>query len=313
MDEDAAEAIARGAAFLMAQQDELGAFETPAGHFSVGISAIAGLALVSLEDDLSDPALSECVELCQRFFADIQEENGYLAPGDHGSMYEHAFAAMFLAECVRTHPHDMSAIEPTDRAVSLIVESQHANGSWHYQPGSTTRGDSTATACQLVALTWAERAGLEVPDETVAAATEYLLSCQNDDGGFSYMGPPTLNASGMARTANVLAALRLVAGIDDDAVMAADDYFDSHRDALLLNSGSHVHYGRFFAAQAAIQRNADEDSDDWYQKMVDELIEDQNEDGSWVSISWGHEGNVYNTSLALYILQLPYAVSDNTE
>jgi len=86
--------------------------------------------------------------------------------------------------------------------------------------------DISVTACQLNALLAAKAAGLEVNPNIVAKAIEYVRSCQNPDGGFSYMARQQGGgSSGWPRSAAAVAVLihgdtRLV----DDALVRGIRY-----------------------------------------------------------------------------------------
>ena len=124
----------------------------------------------------------------------------------HGPMYGHGFATLFLGE-VYGMTGDESVKEKLQKAVRLIQKTQNREGGWRYQPVPYD-ADISVTICQVMALRAARDAGIKVEKDVIDKAIKYVRSCQNPDGGFSYMASQGGGGgSGFARSAAGVAAL----------------------------------------------------------------------------------------------------------
>ncbi len=68
----------------------------------------------------------------------------------------------------------------------LIEKTQNAEGGWRYNPVPAD-ADISVTICQIMGLRAARDSGINVNKETIDEAIKYVRSCQNPDGGFSYI------------------------------------------------------------------------------------------------------------------------------
>src|SRR5207248_9119043 len=87
----------------------------------------------------------------------------------HGPMYGHGFATMFLAEShgtVADRDLRKRVRDTLGRAVKVIIDAQNKEGGWRYQP-QPEQADMSVTVCQIMALRAARNAGVEVPKSTV--------------------------------------------------------------------------------------------------------------------------------------------------
>ena len=64
----------------------------------------------------------------------------------------------------------------------------------------------------------------------------------------------------------------------------------------------HYYYAHLYFSQA-MYLAGESDWDDYFPRMRDYLLSQQNDDGSWLG---DNVGKVYGTAVALVILQLPY-------
>jgi hypothetical protein len=234
----------------------------------------------------------------------------------HGPMYGHGFATLFLAESygMVTNKELREKLKGTlGRAVKLIITGQNSEGGWRYQPNSHD-ADLSVTICQIMALRAARNAGFSVPKKTVDRCTEYVKACQDllGGGGFRYQkhaGPP-----GFARTAAGVVALYSAGEYKSEAVDKGLKYLvDNCKPG---NNGGfprqnfhdfqlHYYYGHYYAAQAMWTAGG-RYWQDWYPAIREELLnhQDRNQaDGSWRDprIQCSH----YSTAMALIILQIP--------
>ena len=137
-----------------------------------------------------------------------------------------------------------------------------------------------------------------VPKEVIDNAMNYLVISTNSDGGIAYRA----KMAGPSRPAITAAAVCcwFNAGEYDNPLALRALEFAKDRIPVGQRIG-HWYYAHFYLAQALYLAGED-NWDDYFPKMRDELLRRQREDGSW------HDqvGATYSTSLALIILQLPY-------
>lgn len=118
-----------------------------------------------------------------------QRRNGSLNE-PQGTMYSHGLASLALCEAVAMTDNDRYSSEDrklrmaAQQAIDFIVQSQHQQGGWRYEPGQ--RGDTSVVGCQAMALQSGKLAGLRVPAETFAAVNRFLDSVSSDNYGATY-------------------------------------------------------------------------------------------------------------------------------
>src|SRR6185369_17089189 len=149
-------------------------------------------------------------------------ESGLLAAEtNHGPMYGHGFATLFLGEIYGMNPDDKRVRDALVRAVDLIVGTQNDEGGWRYNPVPYD-ADVSVTICQVMALRSARNAGIEVSKEVVDKAVEYVRKCQNPDGGFKYQLES--GASGWPRSAAGVATMYYAGIYKDEALDKGLEY-----------------------------------------------------------------------------------------
>jgi hypothetical protein len=292
-------AVQKGLAWLASMQAADGSYGSTSNYGRhVGLTGLAGLALMS---DGSVPGRGKYgtqIEGCINFILSCSSESGLLAAEtSHGPMYGHGFAALFLAEVygMTNHPRIDEALH---KAVRLIVNTQNQQGGWRYQPVRSD-ADISVTVCQVMALRAARNVGIYVPKSTVDAAIEYVKLSQNDDGGFRYM--LSSGSSAFARSAAGVAALQYAGLYRDRAIDAGLKYvvqFLPGRSA--ERNVGHYYYGHYYAAQAMFLAG-EEHWRTWYPAIRDEILGRQQPEGFWR----GQAGTEYGTAMALIILQMP--------
>jgi len=213
-------AIERGLTRLTAMQGDDGSFGGGRYGRHVGITAIAGLALLADGNLPGRGARGEAVQRALQFVLANTNEAGLLAADtSHGPMYGHGYATLFLGEVYGSAAAgvDTAKVRATlIRAVRLIVDCQNDEGGWRYHP-QPYDADLSVTITQIMALRSARNAGISVPKETIDRAVSYVRRCQNpEDGGFRYMLRG--GGSAYARSAAGVASLQYAGVYDDDAV-----------------------------------------------------------------------------------------------
>jgi hypothetical protein len=296
-DEDSgAIALSRGLSYLAARQKDDGSVGEERFRGGVGVTSLAGLALMAGE------AHTERVKRIAKFLLSCQKGDGFIvAEGARaGSMYDHGYATLFLAE------HEKAARDPGVRAklakaVELIVKSQGKDGGWRYSP-TPTDGDSSVTSCQLMALAAAKDAGVDVPAGTIAAAVGFLKRCQNPDGGFKYTMPGGTSAfprSAAALAASLAASKWTEPENQPDAVTGVGYLMTFVPQAGALPGNRPYFYHGAYYAEQALHRIGGDAWRRWHDAVRKNVIASQQADGSWADAVSGDLA----TSQACLILQ----------
>ncbi|MBI1830785.1 MAG: terpene cyclase/mutase family protein, partial [Planctomycetes bacterium] len=253
--------IDRSLAWLAGQQNRQdGSFGTGnyAGH--VAVTSLAGLALMAGGFQPGRGRFGENVTRAVEYIVRNCEDRN--TPGflnsprgfNHGPMYGHGFATLFLAEVygmVNTVGLRNDLRGCLGRAVRLILSSQNAEGGWRYNPRPHD-ADLSVTICQIMALRAARNAGLSVPRANRDRCVDYVRRCQGPDGGFRYQ--PFGGPSGFARTAAGVVALYSAGVYSDPAITRGLDYLNRFRPGggggMFGQPDFHYYYGHYYAVQA---------------------------------------------------------------
>jgi len=290
-------AVERALVWLAAKQAEDGSYGS-LSHYGphVGITGLCGLAMMSDGNTPGRGPYGQNVDRSLEFVLNHSSESGLLAAqSSHGPMYDHGFAALFLAEVygMSTRP-DLR--EKLRRAVRLVMQTQNEEGGWRYQPVRND-ADISVTVCQVMALRAARNTGIYVDKTVIDQATEYIKACQNPDGGFRYMLDS--GGSAFARSAAAVAALQYAGIYSGQEIDRGLEYVLRYLPPQDQSVG-HYFYGHYYAAQA-MYLGGDIYWNRWWPAIRSELLEKQAGDGSWP----GQAGPEYGTAMALIILQMP--------
>ena len=298
----AEKATRSGLVWLAEKQHDDGSLGNGPNRGNVAVSGFAGMAFMMSGSTPGRGEHGKKIDLCIDYILSRSQPSGFINGPDsaqHGPMYGHGFATMFLAECYGMTPRkEMKDV--LNRAVKLIVNCQNNEGGWRYFPQKMD-ADLSVTVCQIMALRAARNAGIVVPRETIDRAVAYVKKSQNPDGGFMYMlqgGPSEFPRSAAGITAMYSAGLFGTAEIDRglDYVM---QFIPSEKEQE-QRRGGYYFYGHYYAVQAMWQDGGKRFSR-WYPAVRDELIALQADDGSWQA----SEGNECGTAFACMILQIP--------
>jgi hypothetical protein len=305
-------AINQSLAWLAAQQAADGSFGTGNYRGNVAITSIAGLAFMSGGHQPGRGLYGDNVTRALRYIIGCESQNppgfiGVRGGFQHGPMYGHGFATLFLAEVygmVNEQPLRNELRGLLGRAVMVIRNSQNREGGWRYNP-QPQDADISVTICQIMALRAARNAGIAVPGRVASACTDYVKSCQDQaSGGFRYQpngGPP-----GFARTAAGVVALYSAGIYEGDAVNKGIDYLSKHlpgggAGGFMQGEAMHYFYGHYYAVQAMWIRGGAHFRR-WYPAIRDELLARRAAEGSWSQpLMCPH----FCTGMALIILQVP--------
>jgi hypothetical protein len=209
-------------------------------------------------------------------------------------MYGHGFATLALAELYgMTRRADLR--DKLEKAVTLILSTQNAEGGWRYQP-RVADADISVVICQIMALRAAANAGVPVPKDTTDRAIAYVKLCaNNNDGGFSYM--PSNRGSGQARTGAGVLALIVMGQRGSEECKRGLEYLLSKPPG---SRDGHVFYALYYCTQACYQAGGKYWTY-WYPKVSEYLLNTQRADGSW----YDGPGQSYATAMGILALQVP--------
>ena len=299
-------AVDKGLGWLAGRQNNNGGFSgMQAFGYSnnVAMTALAGLAFLEAGNLPGRGKYGKETQRCLDFILESCQDSGLIASdASQGPMYGHGFATLFLGE-IYGMTGDDTVKEKLQRAVKLIERTQNPEGGWRYQPAPLD-ADISVTICQVMALRSADEAGVYVSPEVRDKAIQYVLRCQNQDGGFSYMaGQGGYGGSGFPRSAAGCCVLYYSGAWDKygDQLKRGLDYvkrFTPGQGGSPRNEG-HYFYGYYYATQAMFLAGGEYWAT-FYPAIRDELIRSQ------IGDHWnGDFSEDYATAMALIILQMP--------
>ncbi len=284
----------RGLQYLVAAQNEEGSY---AGNYGSepATAAMAMMAMFAHGEDPNHGPFAKSIKRSLEFILkNVDEKTGYIGR----SMYNHGFGTLGLAEAYGA-VQDERIGPALKRATELILTSQEKNRfkAWRYGPDSQDADSSVSAAC-FVALIAARNAGLRVPDNAIDGALKFFTDCQNPaSGGIGYT-PGSGSHGGNATTAIGVAAFAYARRKDQPTFLKA---FAALKKTATESGGSYPFYGEYYASQALFQSDVKE-WEKWHDARVQQLIESQNEDGSWE----GSLGSPLSTSFGLLSVALTY-------
>jgi hypothetical protein len=216
-------------------------------------------------------------------------------------MYNHGIATIALAELYGETRHPAMR-QKLQGAIQLIVTSQsnegRHRGGWRYQP-KPGDADISVTVLQVVALRAAKNGGLDVPQQTIDDAVDYVKRCATgNSGGFAYQaggwGP------GYARTAAAIYSLQ-VCGLYADPMVAKGSEFVFNQKF----ERRHWTYGSNYAGPAQYMIGG-ETWQKWYDYMKQVLVPSVARTGDQCSWQDNEVGPVYATACYASILAMPW-------
>jgi len=298
--------IQKGLDWLVKQQNPDGSWGCwKADRPSVSVTSIACLALMSMGDTPNRGKYSEQINKAVTWLLKLSEQRRGEMIGDEnktglGPTFAHGMGTLFLAEVYgMTQREDVK--EKLERAVKWICERQNPDGGW----GDGGNSDLPITATMYMALRSSRGAGIEVPSKPFEKFEKYVLSCQNEDGGFSQFQ----NQHGRSMLYPSTAGLRLLYGLGKAGTKECDAATQ-----FVLKRGLGEDYGNrisewcflgsFYVDSALMIENGPA----WkayFPKTRDYLVKIQNADGSW-TIQYCSECRAFASALAVCTLAAPY-------
>src|SRR4051812_40397685 len=148
-----------------------------------GVTALALLAFLGSGNSHVHGPYQDNVRRGLDFLLRSQSTDGSLF-GDatlYAQMYCHSMATFALAES-QAITGDRRIADAVTKAVNFSLSAQNTStGGWRYRPGDT--GDSSQLGWQIMALTSAQRAGIEVPDQTWLRVERFLQTVRRGNAG----------------------------------------------------------------------------------------------------------------------------------
>jgi hypothetical protein len=283
----------------------------------VGVTALALMAFLSGGHLPGRGPYGKVVERGTDYILScVDPQDGYVS-FEGSRMYSHAFATLFLAEILgMTHRADVK--EKLQLAVNLTASSQNERGSWRYEPHSP-ESDMSITVCQVMALRAARNVGIRVNKKVIDNAYDYVIRSAErsgpERGGFHYQEKERTRTS-FALTAAGVASLHNTGNYDHALIKAGIDYLKREVEDIHRTYKGHYFYwyGNYYAAQvfftASDPTNPGQDlwGSFYWPKIRRQLLEmkQQAVDGSVYWKNTMGPGDVFATSVASIILQIPY-------
>jgi len=332
--------VNRGLAWLAKHQDAKGSWSEKIGfklntNYNVtkehgGHVGVTALALMSFMAGGHVPGRGKYGEVLRNgvdYVLSCVKENGFIQ--DNGTrMYSHAFASLFLAEIYgMTRRRDVR--DALQRATTLIVDSQNAEGGWRYQLFAR-ESDMSITVCQVMALRAARNVGITVPASTIRRAENYVNRSairpgshihgpmyhynshmiRNESGGFMYQLRGGSRAT-FPLTAAGVTTLYSAGNYDSELIPPALDYLERllHDFNSMFGPGGEYdghyffYYGHYYAVQAFFVAGGAA-WNRYFTAVTRQLLDNQSSTGEW-ACEVG-PGNAFGTAVATLILQIPY-------
>jgi hypothetical protein len=300
-------AVTKGLDYLASQQADDGSWITGGGQaYPVAMTGLAGTAFLAHGNSPTRGKYSRNVQGAVEFLVRCATPTGLITgpAQDSGQpMHGHGFALMFLASVygmITKESLRRQVAETVRKAVTLTSQGQSGQGGWTYIPGGGDEGSVTVT--QVQALRAAQNAGFLVPRAVIEEAANYLEKCRTPEGGIQYSlrsgGGPRLPISAAA-VATLYNAGQFENPIATDCLRYVWGQFRATEG--WNKGGGHLFYSHLYAAQGFYMAG-DEYWDAYFPATRDQLIGMQGGDGSWN----GEIGQIYCTSIAAIILQLPF-------
>jgi hypothetical protein len=305
---EALRAVVKGLDFLAAKQSDDGSWILGGGEaYPVAMTALAGTAFLAHGNSPTRGRYSRNVQGAVEYLVRCATPTGLLTGPSQDSgqpMHGHGFALMFLASVygmITKESLRQQVGAAVRKAVALTSQGQSPQGGWSYVPGTGDEGSVTVT--QVQALRAAHNAGFLVPRAVIEEAVRYLEKCRTPEGAIQYSlfsgGGPRLAISAAA-VATLYNAGQFDSNIATDCLKYVWDQFRTHDG--WDKGGGHSFYSHLYAAQGFYMAG-DQYWDKYFPAARDQLLAMQAEDGSWHGDGIGQ---VYGSSIAVIILQLPF-------
>ena len=272
---------------------------------------MTGLALLTFlghcetagSEEFGDAALSAIT-----YLIDISmKNNGKLATDlkDEHWCYEHAIATYALAEaytlCVRGFGENISQLEEAVMASGqFLINSQHQGGGWDYaySEDSARGGDVSIVGWHLQALKACKFTGLDFANMTrcYKKGLDYIERMQASSGAIGYSSPNGIHGDGTTLAAVGGLCFQIWKSLSTRVARKAVKFMDKEMKFGWDTPDADL-YGHYYAVQCMINNGGKE----WerYNKVFrDEVLNNQDNDGSFKVVGGGNKLNAVGASFA---------------
>ncbi len=322
-------AVDRALAFLARSQSSDGSYQT---HLSgqPAVTALCTMAFLSRGHLPDEGKYQKQILRAIDYVLDAQASDGTImvqslsqrAAYFEGN-YNHAVSGLMLTEVYgMTNEARQDRIgKAIDKALKLSRAQQIRNkqypedrGGWRYMKRfGVTDSDLSVTAWELMFLRSARNAEFNVPEQWIDEAMQYVhRTFSPREQGFRYglRGEDNYCSRGMVGAGVV--SLSLGGEHESEQAQQAGNWIlRSSFDVYNYGQGEdRYHYSAFYCSQAAFQLG-DKYWFQFYPKLLDILVSNQNSDGSWDSEKNRNDskyGNYYSTALTVLALTPPYQI-----
>ena len=274
----------------------------------VSMTGLALLAYLGHCETAGSEEFGETVLAAITFLVDkAMANNGKLADDFKNNhwCYEHAIATYALAEaytlCVKSFNENIPNL---DQAVmdsgQFLINSQHKGGGWDYaySEDSGRGGDTSIVGWHLQALKACKFTGLDFANMTKCykKGLDYLERMQAPSGAFGYSSPNGVHGDGTTLAAVGALCFQIWKGSSKREARQAVKFM--HKEMKFgWNTADADLYGHYYAVQCMINQGGKE----WekYNAMFrDEVLNNQNDDGSYKNVGGGNKINAVGASFA---------------
>jgi hypothetical protein len=282
-----------------------------------GITALALLAFLGAGNTHVQGVYQDNVRRGLDFLLRSQAADGSMF-GDatlYAQMYCHSMATFALSES-QAVTGDRRIGDAVTKAVNFSLAAQNTStGGWRYRPGDP--GDTSQLGWQIMALTSAQRAGVDIPDQTWVRVERFLQSVRRGNaGGLSSYRPDSPTSTSMTAEAiycRLMLGQLTGANLSDAAASeAAAELLASPPSTDRIN----LYYWYYATLALHHRQNANAGASaawrTWNDAMTSTLTKTQIRDGenagSWdATCLWGgYGGRVYQTAMAAMCLEVYY-------
>lgn len=307
---------------------------------SLALMAMAGVGHLPTDPTPEGKAMQKALDFVLR--DERQDSKGYFGGRDGSRMYGHGITTLMLSEFLGmglNSKQDALIRQRLEKAVELTLSAQrvrgkqrnHAGG-WRYEPDSQD-SDLSVTVWQLMSLRSAKNAGLEVPDEAIEEAINYLKRSyqgsksrdrNNPTGVFGYQVGAG-NSETFSDNAMGLLSMQVCGQYGSPEVIGSANTLKSHAPN---NKSPWLFYGLYYYSQGMYQyaeglrlkgdkAAGDRWASDSFKLTMNILAGLQNrkgdprsnaQHGSWLSPHGSERsaGLVYGTSMGVLALSVKY-------
>lgn len=298
-------------------------------RYKVAMTAMSVLAYLGRCETPNSEAYGDSVTRGIIYLVDAAMKNeGKLAdtPGKGHWSYEHGIATYALGEaatfCSKLGINIPKLNEATKLAGDWILEHQNKDGSWAYEYDlSGGHTDNSVGLWQIQALKACKHTGLwdeKVFKDVISDALDYIERCQDSkSGGIGYKSAKA-GKHGFTLTGAGVLAYQMWDKSSHSVVRNGIKYI-SENAKFEYNATDSDLYRQYYNAQAMINRGGAA-WEEYNDKIRDELLDNQDADGSWKDVGGGDKVNGvatsfqgggkfakhYRTCLATFMLEVYY-------